>query len=634
MTNLIKITLTLCLMIQGFVFGQSNELNVLNTKYDHFLEQQNKGVAILVKNDGINHTASVGSHDLNENNVFNIGSATKTFTVILLMQEVEKGNIRLSDKIGKYLDPIDNVDGSLSIKTLMTHESGLDEVVGRNIEEIFYANSDSLYEQDLLTQIEEYDPEMIGKFDYCNTNYLLLGRLLENVTGEDYFELLKKRIFEPLKLTSTYPYVYKDAPNLATPFHEDEDVTEYLDYRYFANIAHSAGSIASTLVDMEKFYTGLFETEILVSNESLKAMKNDGNEVYGLGLFKDEYDGADFYGHGGNNIGYSFANGYNPETKELYLMFSNDRKVPFKAIIRGDLIDFMNGVNIDTDGLAINAKDYESVLGHYMLEEANLVLEIMEEDGILFMVSEAQGVKSQLLKKSDNVLFDATVGATLELIEGSNDSLKFAQNGFETTIKRIDPSTLPTEAVGEAIDMSIFETIVGKYLLKEADLVLELVSEDGALYLVSEAQGAKSKLLQKNSFTLIDNDTGVTLELIEGNMALKFNQNGFETTINRIEPSKESSEPTGKVEAIDKTIFETMVGKYLLKEANLVLEVVSEDGALYLVSEAQGAKSKLQHKTSTTVVDNETGVVLELIEGDKNTIKFTQNGFETTISRF
>jgi D-alanyl-D-alanine carboxypeptidase len=183
----------------------------------------------------------MGGFDLEENRVFNIASATKTFTAILILQELEKENLQLTDSIGKFLTPIKNVPQCLTIENLLIHESGL--------EDVFYAENDSRYNAQLLQQTEEYNKEMFGKFDYCNTNYFLL----EKITDRSYFDLLDERIINPLELKNTHPYVSKSIPNLATPYHKVEDVTSYLDYRFFRKIVNAAGNIASTLSDMEKF---------------------------------------------------------------------------------------------------------------------------------------------------------------------------------------------------------------------------------------------------------------------------------------------------------------------------------------------------------------------------------------------
>tara|TARA_R110002051_G_scaffold324635_1_gene422852 strand:+ start:44844 stop:46187 length:1344 start_codon:yes stop_codon:yes gene_type:complete len=433
--NSISILLALLLYIT-VIFSQEPNLESLVTKYQSSFTENNQGAGILVKRDGQVYTASIGNHSLNEHNVFNIGSATKTFTSILILQEVEKGNLKLTDTIDKYLEPIPNVDGTLTIQQLLAHETGLDEVIGKNIQDIFYAKSDSLYQDDLLQQVEKNNPDMIGKFDYCNTNYFLLGRIIEKLTDQSYFDVLRERIIQPLQLEHTYPYVHKNLSNLATPMHDDKEVTEFLDYRYFANIAFAAGSVASTLVDMEIFYTSLFETEKLLKKETLNLLLNSGNDVYGLGIFKPNGKEDNYYSHGGNNIGYSFRNGYNRDTKNLFMVYSNSRKIPQSKMISTDLIAFTNGESI-TQFSAVVIDDFKNYVGTYLLAEANLELEIVLEGDAMYLVVPSQEAKSELTQKNSTTLIDKSVGATLTIIEGTTDRLKFEQNGFSTEIVKV-----------------------------------------------------------------------------------------------------------------------------------------------------------------------------------------------------
>ena len=403
MKTLQHITVLLFLLIFSNVFSQENSIQTIKNKYNTLLQEQNKGIGVLIKKGAKISTFYLGSHQLTSKKVFNIGSATKTFTAILFLQEVEKGNLKLTDSIGKYLSPIKNVDGALTIETLLTHQSGLDEVVGENIKEIYYSKNDALLNSNLLDEIEENNPEQIGKFNYCNTNYLLLGKIIEKVTDKNYFDLVRECIIEPLNMKHTYPYVSKNIKNLATPFSQGEDISKYLDYRYFANIANAAGSIASTLSDMEVFYTSLFETEKLLKNETLQLMLTSGNEIYGLGIFKSEYNGTPYYGHGGNNIGYAFSNGYNPKTKELYLMFSNEIMIPIKSI-ENDVFAYLNNEAIENFKHADinNFKDY---IGSYLIKEANFVIKIKIENNKILLGNEAQGF-AELNQKNENTLIE------------------------------------------------------------------------------------------------------------------------------------------------------------------------------------------------------------------------------------
>ncbi|QTD39085.1 beta-lactamase family protein [Polaribacter batillariae] len=438
MKTLEKLMLLAFLSIQTITISQNKSLEILSKKYNTSLKEQNKGIAILVKKDGKRSTLSLGNFHLTEHSLFNIGSATKTFTAILILQEKEKGNLKLSDSIGTYLKPIKNVDNSLTIQQLLTHESGLDEVIGKNIVEIFFAKEDAVYQENLLQKIEKNNPKMVGKFNYCNTNYFLLGKILEKITDQSYFDILRERIIEPLQLKNTHPYLHKNLPNLATPYHENKDVSEYLDYQFFANVAYAAGSVASTLYDMEQFYSALFETEKLLKKESLELMLKSGNETYGLGIFKSKFENQNYFGHGGNNIGYSFRNQYNPATKNLFMMFSNNISIPSRASIRKDLLSFLNNKPIE-DFKSVDLNNFKKYTGTYLLKEANLELEIILEDNKMYIVVAAQGVKSELAQKDKNSVSDKLVGVVLSKIDGNTDSLKFNQNGFETTINRIKP---------------------------------------------------------------------------------------------------------------------------------------------------------------------------------------------------
>jgi len=442
MTTLQQLTLLVCVLIQTIVYSQTTPLEPFTEKYNTLLNDQDQGIALLLKKGDITATASLGKHNLTANSVFNIGSATKTFTAILILQEVEKGKLKLSDAIGDYLSPIPNVDATLTIEDLLTHESGLDEVIGENILELFFGKDGARYDINLLNEIEENHPEMIGQFDYCNTNYFLLGRIIEKVTDQSYFDLLRERIITPAQMKSTHPYVHKNLPNLATPRHDGKEVSEFLDYRFFADIAFAAGSMASTLTDMEQFYTTLFETEVLLQKETVELMMSSGNEFYGLGIQKLTEDGITYFGHGGNNIGYAFRNHYNPANKDLYLMFSNNMGIPLKDAIKTDLLASLNNQDI-AQFSSVDIDLFKAYTGSYLLKEANLTLEIVIEETKMYLIVEAQGVKSELTQKSDTSLYDTVVGVILSKVDDDPNVLTFNQNGFVTTIARVDSNTAP-----------------------------------------------------------------------------------------------------------------------------------------------------------------------------------------------
>ena len=416
------------------LIGYTQNLQSQLEKYNPYLEELNQGIGILVQQNGKATVANIGKYNFNEHTVFNIGSATKKMTAILILQEVENGTLKLSDSIGTYLQDIKNVDASLTIKSLLSHRSGLGEIVGGNFEKEFYNKNDSFYNSDFLNKIPENNPKKIGKYHYCNTNYILLGHILEKVNDKSFFDLLQERIFTPCNMTTSYPYVSKKLKNLATPIHKQQDVSSYLDYRFFANYAYAAGSVASTLNDITKFYNHLFQHKTLLSKESLELFTSFDDADYGLGIMKFNNG---YVGHGGNNIGYSFREYYNPENQNLILVFSNARFIPFNKMLKEELFNFING---ETTNITFNnniTSDFKAVIGKYLFDSHGMKInmEILEKNNHLYF--SAQGAEVILISKEVGKLYNGGFGVELEVNHEKPNELIFRQNGLETTIKRI-----------------------------------------------------------------------------------------------------------------------------------------------------------------------------------------------------
>lgn len=105
-------------------------------------------------------------------------------------------------------------------------------------------------------------------------------------------------------------------------------------------------------------------------------------------------------------------------------------------MIGNDLMAFSNGESISQFS-AVVIDDFKSYLGTYLLAEANLELEVVLEGDTMYLVVPSQEAKSELTQKNSTTLIDKSVGATLTIIEGTTDRLKFEQNGFSTEIVKV-----------------------------------------------------------------------------------------------------------------------------------------------------------------------------------------------------
>lgn len=426
--------LLLCLGLSVSAFAQTIELDAVTTKYQPYFKELNTGMGILVKKGDTYSSAQLGNFNIDANSVFNIGSATKKITCILLLQEEEKGHLQLSDSIGMYLAPIANVDGSLTIETLMRHRSGLGEVVGREFEAHYFAAHDSIYSSNFLDKIPAPQADKRGEYDYCNTNYLLLGRILEKVTDQSYFDLVRERIFEVCDMQNSYAYVSKSIKQLIPPTHQSQDVSAYLDYRFFAQYAHAAGSIASSLNDMAKFYEHLFKKNTLLQASSLSKLIAFDDADYGLGLMTYQINEQTYYGHGGNNIGYSFREFYQPETGEMVFMFANAMSLPFYKMIKKDVFASLKGEETELT-FSPTVDHFQAYVGTYYFKEMDMNINLIEKNKQLYL--EVQGMELLLVSYEENNLNTVEYGIQLGFDPDKTKELTFNQNGMSATLEKV-----------------------------------------------------------------------------------------------------------------------------------------------------------------------------------------------------
>ncbi|HEA30476.1 MAG TPA: class A beta-lactamase-related serine hydrolase, partial [Leeuwenhoekiella sp.] len=235
--------------------AQKHELQSVIKKYKPYYNAENTKMGVLIKKNGNFESASVGFENDATKKIFCIGSATKTFTAVLILQEMERGTLKLNDSIGKFLNPIKNIPSNLTVEQLLRHESGIGQTVGGPNVDGYSANNDVLLRQSVYENIEPQDTAKIGVHRYTNTNYILLGEILEKINDAPYDQLLKDRIFKICGMENTYPYVSKNIPHLMHPFTmEGKDIYNKINYKYFKDRVFAAGSIASTLRDMAQFY--------------------------------------------------------------------------------------------------------------------------------------------------------------------------------------------------------------------------------------------------------------------------------------------------------------------------------------------------------------------------------------------
>lgn len=234
---------------------------------------------------------------------FRLGSMNKMFTAVATLQLVEAGKLALDDPIGKYLPDYPNKDvaSKVTVRHLLTHTGGTGDIFGPDFEKnrlTLREHSDylKLYGSRGLTH------EPGAEFQYSNYGFVLLGALIEKVTGTSYYDYVQRRIFQPAGMTSTASLAENEAvPGRSTGYMKDNGKwvpnTDTLPWR-----GTSAGGGYSTAGDLLRF-TQALESGKLISKASLAAATTPHKEDYGYGFGIQGEGNLRSYGHGGGAPG-------------------------------------------------------------------------------------------------------------------------------------------------------------------------------------------------------------------------------------------------------------------------------------------------------------------------------------------
>jgi D-alanyl-D-alanine carboxypeptidase len=274
---------------------------------------------------------------------FCIGSITKTFVAAVVLQLMEEGVIELDAAIDTTLPEdlpvaIPNA-GQITVRMLLNHTSGIPEWLTEDANAQLVENLSTVWETEELLNLA-FDQDMLFEpgegFAYSNTDYTLLGIIIEELTGLSWIDQVRARILEPLALLDTairLPGETDPLPRMASGYATigrdvlDTTLTD-------PSMAGAAGgnAMVSTTGDLAHFITVLLDGELFASPQTLDEMLGfvdapDENGIpywYGLGLERYDIDGVTFIGHAGGAVGYSTVMYVAPDPGITLVAANND----------------------------------------------------------------------------------------------------------------------------------------------------------------------------------------------------------------------------------------------------------------------------------------------------------------------
>lgn len=275
--------------------------------------------------------------DMSVDNVFELGSMTKQFTAVAILMLEQQGKLKVGDRISKYIPDYPNGD-KITIHHLLTHTSGIKDFTKmKSLSDIAQKEMTPKMMVDFFKN-EPVDFAPGEKFDYNNSGYVLLGYLIELVSGEKYEDYISTHIFDKAGMSqSCYASDRKVIKNRAYGYHKKE--SGYVNKTVISfSVPFSSGSLMSTLSDMLKWQNALNQNILLDSIETKKAFSkytlNNGDYfTYGYGWHLRDIDKVPTREHGGSIFGFKTMAVYIP-SEDIYVVgFSNcDCNSPTQAV--------------------------------------------------------------------------------------------------------------------------------------------------------------------------------------------------------------------------------------------------------------------------------------------------------------
>jgi len=311
----------------------------------------------------------------NKNSVYRIGSISKTFTSVLTLQLIEEGKLSLDTKLSEYYPSLKNAD-KITIKQMLQHRSGLYNYTNSLAYVMIMYQEKS--EADLIKMFEQFEPDFEPgeKHEYSNTNYYLLGRIIEKIENETYQEALQNRICEPLGLKHTYfgDSIYVDKKEVHSFERKEGNWVE--GPITHMSTPHGAGALVSTTHDLDIFIRALHKDKLL-KRESWEQMKKmvDG---YGFGLMTFPFYKKTFSGHGGRIDNFSTIVGYHPESDLSMVILSNGQNYEFNEV-NIHVLKIAYGLEFEIPSfeiVAVDQKILDGYVGDYETEKMPLDIKI------------------------------------------------------------------------------------------------------------------------------------------------------------------------------------------------------------------------------------------------------------------
>lgn len=489
------------LLLGNLMLAQQKEDTPLASGFDALLAKQYKAdepgaTALIARNGKVIYTKAIGMANLELNvpmqidHVFRIGSITKQFTAVAILQLMEQGKLNLQDDITKFIPDYPTQGNTITIEHLLTHSSGIQpytsmkDFVGRMTLDV--------------TPVEMIDhfKDQPMKFapgtsqDYNNSGYFLLGHIIEKITGRPYAEYLEDNFFKPLGMSnSLYGSDTRLIQNRVGTYSKGDNGFENAPAMSMTQ-PYAAGSIQSTVADLFKWHQAVHAYR-LVKKETLdKAFTRyklaDGKETdYGYGWAFGYIQGSPTIEHGGSINGAGTMAIYLPQEDVFVAVFSNcDCHSPKDIAAR--LAALAIGSPYEREEIPLKASLLQEYAGVYVNEKGEQRILTVVDNQLYSQRGRNPKFKVKAYQK-DMFCFDDAL-LTIEFERNKKGKIErlitHSRNSNEVWSKTDNPIAAPAAI---KVDEKILEAYTGEYAINP-DFTFIVTKEQERLYIQATGQ--------------------------------------------------------------------------------------------------------------------------------------------------
>jgi CubicO group peptidase (beta-lactamase class C family) len=451
---------------------------------------------------------------------FRIGSITKQFTAAAILLLEERGKLQVEDPVKRYMPDAPAAWDKVTVFNALTHTGGIPNFT--SFPDYPQKSLSTMTAEEIVAWFKDkpldFDPGT--KFSYSNSDYVLLGYLIEKLSGQSYEKFLQENIFTPLGMkdsgydSNTAIIEYRASGYTQTP-------AGLVNAGYVnMTVPHGAGGLYSTTLDLLKWEQGLFGGKLL-RPESLAKMITPFKENYGFGLIIRTTDGRKNIWHNGGIQGFNASLGYYPGSKITVAVLSNlngnapDEMLPkLAAVAHGQAVQ----LNSERKEIKLPRETLATYVGTYELQpRINLMITL---DGEQLQTQLSGQRKAPLFAEAEGRFFLKVVDAQLEFLKDANGRVTdviLHQNGRDQKAHRI------SDTVAERKEIKLpAETLVayaGNYDAGVAKIAVTF--EDGHLVMQFGAQ--------PKAVLLAESETSFFLKIVDAQIEFTTDVSGAVT---------------------------------------------------------------------------------------------------------